>query len=84
MPSSAEFRLSITRALEDQLAAALKTLSPDPLTAEGLGELEARGGVYQLYHRGTFVYVGKAEQSLPGRLGDHLRKISGRMNIKPR
>ena len=81
MPSTAEFRLSITRALGDQLAAALATLTPAPLQAAELTKLQPRGGVYQLHHYGDFVYVGKADRSLPDRLGDHLRKISGRMNI---
>lgn len=81
MSSTAEFRLSITRALGDQLAAALATLTPAPLQAAELAKLQPRGGVYHLYHLGDFVYVGKADRSLPDRLGDHLRKISGRVNI---
>jgi hypothetical protein len=79
--STAEFRLSITKALGDQLAAALATLVPAPLRADELAKLQPRGGVYQLYHNGEFVYVGKADRSLPTRLTDHLRKISGRANI---
>ncbi len=81
MPSTDEFRLSITRALGDQLAAALETLEPAPLQDTELARLQPRGGVYQLYHHGEFVYVGKADTSLPDRLGRHLRKISGRVNI---
>jgi hypothetical protein len=83
MAAVAEFRLSITRALGDQLAAALAELTAAPLNAENLTRLQPRGGVYQLYHRDAFVYVGKADNSLPDRLGDHLRKISGRLNISP-
>jgi hypothetical protein len=81
VPSTAEFRLSITKALGDQLAAALAALTPAPLKGECLAELQPRGGVYQLYHRGEFVYVGKADNSLPSRLAEHMRKISGRANI---
>ncbi len=81
MAAIAEFRLSITKALGDQLEASLATLSPAPLTVERLAQLQPRSGVYQLYYRSAFVYVGKAEQSLPDRLEDHLRKISGRANI---
>lgn len=81
VPSIAEFRLSITRALADQLADALVLLTPAPLQSGQLAQVEPRGGVYQLYHRDTFVYVGKADTSLPSRLGQHLRKISGRDNI---
>ncbi|MDG9692426.1 Eco29kI family restriction endonuclease [Streptomyces albogriseolus] len=76
-----DFRLSITQALGDQLASALADLTPAPLTAEALDELDERPGVYQLYRNGQFVYVGKAEKSLPTRIHKHLRKISGRRNI---
>jgi hypothetical protein len=81
MAATAEFRLSITKALGDQLEASLAALSPAQLTIERLAQLQPRSGVYQLYYHGAFVYVGKAEQSLPDRLSDHLRKISGRANI---
>ncbi|WP_052314476.1 GIY-YIG nuclease family protein [Nocardia thailandica] len=77
-----DFRLSITKALGDQLAAALATLVAIPLTAENLNEgVDERPGVYQLYLDGEFVYVGKADKSLRDRLGQHLRKISGRRDI---
>ncbi|SFT43263.1 Eco29kI restriction endonuclease [Actinopolyspora lacussalsi subsp. righensis] len=82
----AEFKLSITRAMADQLAEALDQLEPAPLTKENVEALEARPGVYELYLRGERVYVGKASKSksskdLPGRLGDHIRKLSGRQGI---
>ncbi|MFJ8620975.1 GIY-YIG nuclease family protein [Streptomyces clavifer] len=78
-----DFRLSITKALGDQLAKALDTLGPAQLSEENLAELKERPGVYQLYVKGKFVYVGKADQSkgLPGRLRNHLRKLGGRLNI---
>lgn len=76
-----DFRLSITRALGDQLAIALKALTPAPLSPENLEALAGRPGVYQLYRDGKFVYVGKAEKSLPTRIHKHLRKVSGRKNI---
>lgn len=76
-----DFRLSITQALGDQLASALADLEPAPLTVENLGELDERPGVYQLYRHGEFVYVGKADKSLPARIYKHLRKVSGRRNI---
>lgn len=77
-----DFRLSITKALGDQLAAALATLVAIPLTEENLNPgVDERPGVYQLYLDGDFVYVGKADKSLRDRLGNHLRKISGRRNI---
>ncbi|MFJ8857044.1 GIY-YIG nuclease family protein [Streptomyces sp. NPDC102451] len=77
----ADFRLSITRALKDQLAQALDDLEPAPLSMGALEELERRGGIYQLHHGERFVYVGKADKNLPQRIGKHLRKISGRNNI---
>ncbi|RMI43888.1 GIY-YIG nuclease family protein [Streptomyces triticirhizae] len=89
---SSQFRLSITRALGHQLAEAFDELAPAPLTPENLDRLDeqaeaerlsSRSGVYQLYRRGEFVYVGKADKRLSGRLSQHLRKISGRSNISP-
>lgn len=80
MPNSfsEHFQLSITKALGDQLAEALAKLKPAPLTRENLDMLQKAPGVYQLYLKGQFVYVGKAEGTLPDRLGDHLKKITGR------
>lgn len=83
MPSIAEFRLSITRALADQLVASLELLTPAPLQPDELAAVERRGGVYHLYLRGDLVYVGKADESLYTRLRRHRRKISGRRNIDP-
>nr|MDT0664264.1 hypothetical protein [Micromonospora sp. DSM 115978] len=79
--SFAEFKLSITKALADQLAEALDPLVPSPLTAENLDRLEDRPGVYVLFLDGRRVYVGKTAKGLPGRLGQHLRKISGRVGL---
>jgi len=79
-----DFRLSITRALGDQLAKALNDLGTAQLSEENLTKLEERPGVYQLYINGQIVYVGKADQKakgLPGRLRNHLRKIGGRLNV---
>jgi hypothetical protein len=84
-----DFRLSITKALGDQLANALSHLGRAPLTEESLMLLDERPGVYQLYldeeqdgeWAETFVYVGKADKTLPGRLRNHLNKLSGRRNI---
>ncbi|MFD6939003.1 GIY-YIG nuclease family protein [Streptomyces goshikiensis] len=76
-----DFTLSITKALGDQLAAALEGLDRAPLAEEDIARLKEKPGVYQLYLNGEFVYVGKADKSLPTRLRNHLRKISGRRNI---
>jgi hypothetical protein len=93
---SSQFRLSITKALRDQLAEELKKLTPAPLTPANLvklsqqaveEKLKSRSGVYQLYQQlpedseKKLVYVGKADKPLPSRLGNHLKKISGRRDI---
>ncbi|MGW8767667.1 GIY-YIG nuclease family protein [Streptomyces sp. NPDC055815] len=92
---SDQFRLSITEALSKQLYAALSRLEPAPLTpgnlaaltpqAERLG-LPSRSGVYQLFRQEPgkerqLAYVGKADEPLPERLGNHLYKLSGREGI---
>ncbi|MFJ8888959.1 GIY-YIG nuclease family protein [Streptomyces sp. NPDC102402] len=76
-----DFTLSITKALGDQLAVALAGLARAPLAEESITRLKEKPGVYQLYLNGEFVYVGKADKSLPTRLRNHLSKISGRRNI---
>lgn len=76
-----DFTLSITKALGDQLAAALKDMARASLNEENLARLKEKPGVYQLYLNGDFVYVGKADRSLPARLRNHLVKISGRRGI---
>jgi hypothetical protein len=82
--ASGDFKLSITRALGDQLEEKLSELVPAPLNAEQLSELQPRKGVYQLYLRGELVYVGKAAQKggLPARLRAHMKKLSGRRGIE--
>jgi len=78
---TAQFRLSITRALADQLATALEPLTPVPLTDEFLKAVEPRPGVYVLYLHGERVYVGKASISLQERLAQHKQKLSGRVGL---
>ncbi|MCP3170192.1 GIY-YIG nuclease family protein [Myxococcus qinghaiensis] len=80
-----DFKLSITKALADQLAEKLDIndgpLRRAPLTKENIDSLEPRPGVYLLFHNGQRVYVGKAQKSLPSRLLNHRKKLSGRKNI---
>lgn len=75
---AADFRLSMTRALRSQLIETLEALDWAQLSRANLNRLQARAGVYQLALDGAPVYVGKADDSLPGRLADHLKKLSGR------
>ncbi|GCD99326.1 Eco29kI family restriction endonuclease [Embleya hyalina] len=77
----AEFKLSITKALGDQLAAALAGLKPVVLTLANIRGLRPEPGVYQLYLDESLVYVGKADRSLPQRVEKHFHKIAGRKNI---
>jgi hypothetical protein len=81
-PFVADFKLSITKALADQLAEKLDPLKPHSLTEEAVSSLERRPGVYLLFHQGQRVYVGKAQQPLPTRLRNHWNKLRGRDNIK--
>ncbi|MCJ1678251.1 GIY-YIG nuclease family protein [Streptomyces sp. APSN-46.1] len=76
-----DFTLSITKALGDQLADALDGMGRAPLREESIARLKEKPGVYQLYLNDEFVYVGKADKSLPTRLRNHLGKISGRQRI---
>lgn len=82
-PYCKEFKLSITKALGDQLAKALEELEPEraPLTEANIAQVRPESGVYQLYHHDEFVYVGKASTRLPGRLRNHLKKLAGRRKV---
>lgn len=79
--AAAEFKLSITRALADQLAERLEPLRAAQLSEDSLKQLQSRPGIYQLYLDDQRVYVGKASRSLPHRLHQHLRKLSGRTGL---
>ncbi|WP_182112789.1 GIY-YIG nuclease family protein [Actinotalea sp. JY-7876] len=75
----ADFRLSVTAALRDQLIAVLDSLEATDLSEANIGQLERRGGVYQLFEDGVLVYVGKSTRDLPARLTQHRTKIDGRI-----
>ncbi|HWL37638.1 MAG TPA: Eco29kI family restriction endonuclease [Frankiaceae bacterium] len=79
-----DFKLSITRALADQLAEALRRCVPTVLTVDALTHLQDRPGVYQLLINDELVYIGKASRSLPSRLAAHARKLSGRQGFEDR
>lgn len=81
MAATADFELSVTRALSHQLSAALATLTPVPLTESELGAIQNKAGVYVLRLDGQVVYIGKSSRSLRQRLGNHHRKLSGRRNL---
>ena len=76
---AAEFRLSVTRALRDQLIESLAKIEPAPLARDLLDQLESRGGVYELFDEEVLVYIGKSNHDLPGRLNQHRIKLGGRV-----
>lgn len=75
------FRLSITKALGDQLADSLAAVERVPLRPDLISQVGRRSGVYQLYLADEFVYVGKANGDLRGRLTQHHTKLFGRTGI---
>ena len=77
----AEFKLSITKALGDQLSRSLSELEPAPLNGPNIESVRRLPGVYQLWHENELVYIGKADKSIPTRLWKHHRKLSGRIGI---
>ncbi|MDK8797583.1 GIY-YIG nuclease family protein [Corynebacterium sp. MSK044] len=81
----ADFKLSITKALADQLHATLQQIDTATLEQSNVDKLEARSGVYELFESEgdslTRVYVGKAKSDLRSRLNQHRIKISGRKGI---
>ena len=82
MPGVEDFKLSITKALGDQLAEAFLGLTPISLSHSHLtASVVNRGGVYQLYLDNKLVYIGKADHKLQQRLLKHLKKIGGRENL---
>jgi hypothetical protein len=74
------FEIDIVTALSDQISAAFDSLTHEPLTEAAIATLERDQGVDQLFHQDVLVYVGKAD-TLPRRLAEHKRKISGRRSI---
>jgi hypothetical protein len=81
LTATRRFTFDLTGALADQLYSAIPTLNPAPFTTGALDQVDTVPGVYQLYLNGSMVYIGKADRDLRGRLYDHHRKISGRLNI---
>jgi hypothetical protein len=75
------FTFDLTGALSAQLYDAVRLLTRAPLTPTALDKVDSLPGIYQLYLHDALVYIGKADNDLRGRLYDHHRKISGRLNI---
>jgi Eco29kI restriction endonuclease len=81
LTATRHFTFDLTGALADQLYSAIPALNPAPFTFSALDQVDTVPGIYQLYLSGSMVYIGKADRDLRGRLYDHHRKISGRLNI---
>lgn len=82
-----DFKLSITKALADQLAEVLDSLVAAPFTAANVTRIAERPGIYELFEKNgpslepTRVYVGKAKSDLRKRLSQHFLKLLGRENL---
>ncbi len=77
------FEFDLATPFFEQVLRCFDLLGTAPLDQTHLVNLEPSQGVYGLYREATLVYVGKAEDPLPTRLGDHRFKIEGRQNISP-
>jgi hypothetical protein len=82
MTFHAPFDLDLALALKGQLVIALEKLDLGALKDGSIGQLEPKQGVYKLFQKDKLVYVGKAD-NLQKRIGEHLRKIKGRLSITP-
>lgn len=85
IPGYVEFEFDLPKALLERLAKTLDVTEAAPLTeanAERLGEVQ---GVYELFHKGQLVYVGKtdAKAGLRQRLARHALKIKHRIGLDP-
>jgi hypothetical protein len=83
VPATEHFTFDLAGALSDQLYEVVRNnvLTQVPLIPSELDKVDKVPGIYQLYLHGNLVYIGKADHDLRGRLYDHYRKISGRLNI---
>jgi hypothetical protein len=83
LPATARFTFDLMGPLISQIDACFNApaLVAEPLAPAQLQFVEATPGLYQLFHLGQRVYVGKADRDLHGRLDGHYRKIAARMNI---
>ena len=76
-----DFEFDLADPLFNQIRECLETVVPVSMIEENILRIAGRPGVYLLIHRGTPVYVGKADDSVRSRLSRHLRTLSGRRNI---
>ena len=79
------FDFDLDQGIREQMVEALEK-SPRLRLEKGIGP--AGRGIYALYHKGKFVYIGKASKgttksgrTLRARLNEHVGKIGSRQNI---
>jgi len=80
-----EFEFDLPDALLNRLVETFDPMEQGPLTPEAVAEIPEEQGVYQLFHKGSLVYIGKtdAEAGLRQRLGRHSWTIQHRENLDP-
>lgn len=73
----AEFEFDLPSALQDELIRLFDRMHAAPLDVATTSSIEEVQGVYQLFHDGELVYIGKtdAEAGLKTRLSRHAKKI---------
>ena len=78
-----EFEFDLSDALLTRLVRLLDGMEPTPLTAANAANIPEGQGVYQLFHNGVLVYIGKTDSDagLPQRLRRHVRSIQNRQNL---
>jgi len=81
-----ELEFDLAGALRERLIEMFVDMTAAPLTAEVVSGIVANEqGVYQLFHEGQLVYIGKtdAEAGLRARLNRHSLKILNRVGLVP-
>lgn len=78
-----EFEFDLPRALKVELISLLDGMKSAPLQSTSTKKLPEAQGIYQLFHKGSLVYVGKtdAESGLRTRLSRHAQKIMHRPTL---
>jgi hypothetical protein len=85
IPGYVEFEFDLPKALLERLSATLDATGTAPLTEANAARLGEVQGVYELFHKGQLVYVGKtdAKAGLRQRLSRHALKIKHRIGLDP-
>lgn len=82
-PGFRSFEFDLPSALLDQLVAIFDEMEQGPLTPEVASQVPNAQGVYQLFHSGKLVYIGKTDgqAGLRQRLSRHSWTIRSRQNL---